>query len=80
MKYEFDTDEDIYLKHWKRRFNLILLQDTNWNKLYFSLEKDSFPKSVDIDDFFIKYSQELNLKFNYKIDLDSRHYNITITK
>ncbi|RLZ07114.1 hypothetical protein [Faecalibacter macacae] len=80
MKETIKAKENHFLKYWERRFDLILQQNTNWNKLYFSLNKDIFPETIDIDYFCIKHSQELNLKFNYKVDQDAKHYNITITK
>ena len=71
---------DKFLKYWEYRFNKILEQNTNWTKLILSVDQDSLPQLINIDKFCFKYSQDFQLNISYKLDENTNHYDLTITK
>lgn len=69
-----------FVKYWEQRFNKILEQNTNWTKLFLTLEQTSLPHNLNIDKFCSKYSQDFQLTINYKLDEISNNFDLTITR
>ena len=69
-----------FVKYWEQRFNRILEQNTNWTKLFLTLEQNSLPSNLNIDKFCSKYGQDFQLTINYKLDENSNNFDLTITR
>jgi len=69
-----------FLKYWEDRFKLIFEQNTNWTKLFLTLENNNLPKSISIDKFCNKYSQDFQMNISYKIDPNNNNFDLTITR
>jgi len=78
---EFKDEQTVkFLKYWEQRFKTIIDQNTNWTKMFMTIDPSSLPIQVSIDKFCSKYSQEFQLNISYKIDENSNQYDLTITK
>ena len=69
-----------FFKYWEERFNKILAQNTNWTKLFMSVEQNSLPDMITMDKFCNKYSQDFQLNISYRLDDSSKDYDLTITR
>lgn len=69
-----------FLKYWEDRFTLIFEQNTNWTKLFFIIESVNLPKSISIDKFCEKFSQDFQINISFKIDSATNNYDLTITR
>lgn len=69
-----------FLKYWELRFKMIFEQNTNWTKLFLTIEQQILPAGLTIEKFCSTYSQAFQLNISYKKDEQSNHYDLTITR
>lgn len=69
-----------FLKYWEQRFKMIFEQNTNWTKLFLTIEQQNLPNGLTIEKFCTTYSQEFQMNISFKKDENANHYDLTITR
>ncbi|WP_313386362.1 hypothetical protein [Chishuiella sp.] len=72
--------EEKFLNYWEQRFKTIFEDNTSWTKLFMTVNKSTFPDSVNIEVFSKRFSQDFNMQLSYKYDEVDNEYDLTIVK
>ncbi len=72
--------EKRFFNYWEQRFNTILNEKTSWTRLFLTVNKSSFPESVNIDSFCNKFIHDFNLNLSYKYNESDNEFDLTITR
>lgn len=75
-----DVNTIKFLAYWEHCFKLILNTNTNWNRLFLTLENSSIPKAFSLNKFCSKYSKDFNVNIHYSIDKSKDSVDLLITK
>jgi len=72
--------EEKFLTYWEKRFSTIFKDNTSWTTLFMTVNKATFPDSLNIETFCKKFMQDFNMKLSYKYDESDNEYDLTITR
>ncbi|CAM3285253.1 hypothetical protein EMST110833_06250 [Empedobacter stercoris] len=72
--------EEKFLNYWENRFTTIFKNNTSWTTLFLTVNKSTFPDSLNIETFCKKFMQDFNMKLTYKLDESDNEYDLTITR
>jgi len=75
-----NDQEEKFLNYWGQRFRTIFEENTSWTTMFMTVNKSTFPETLDIETFCQRFIQEFNMGLSYKYDDTENKFDLTITR